>query len=250
MNKEYAYIDGKVIIRDEFNNSRLLEYQNNLEEVLIQENVVETIENKINELEKQLKKYENLPKRFIPYTLITTILEAIFAPKILFAIFKKYGGVDLYKEMFVSTSSISTATIINYFVLAICFLLGTIFTIIEYSSYKENKKEFKGITSELSYLRKSLILEKNNLEKLKSEARTVILNQEFKVNKIDDSYELDNLNDHINLHYHLGYDEKRYLKWIKKGILEKKLENDYTEYGIEMVKEYFEDKKKILVKKR
>ena len=45
MNREYTYVDDKVIIRDENGNQRVVEYCDNLNEILIQENLLEEIEN-------------------------------------------------------------------------------------------------------------------------------------------------------------------------------------------------------------
>lgn len=49
MNSSYTYINGKAIIFDENGNQVPINYYNNLDDVLVQENVVETIENKIKE---------------------------------------------------------------------------------------------------------------------------------------------------------------------------------------------------------
>ena len=47
---------GNVRIFDENGNFREVPFSDKLEEILVQENIVETIETKINELEKELKK--------------------------------------------------------------------------------------------------------------------------------------------------------------------------------------------------
>ena len=63
MNVSYTYIDDKAIIFDENGNQVQVEYYDNLDEVLVQENIVETIENRIN----KLSNIQILPKkRFIP----------------------------------------------------------------------------------------------------------------------------------------------------------------------------------------
>lgn len=59
MNKSYIYLDGKVIIEDENNNKTLTEYYDNLDEVLIQENLIETMEKRIKELEQEMETYKN-----------------------------------------------------------------------------------------------------------------------------------------------------------------------------------------------
>ena len=58
MNKEYTYIDGKVIISDENDKKTQSEYYDNLDKVLIQENLIETREGKIQELESVSEYYK------------------------------------------------------------------------------------------------------------------------------------------------------------------------------------------------
>lgn len=58
MNKEYTYIDGKVIISYENGKKTPVDYYDNLDEILIQENLIETIENKILLLEKESNAYK------------------------------------------------------------------------------------------------------------------------------------------------------------------------------------------------
>ena len=43
MNKEYTYFNGKAIIRNENGNQPPIEYYDNLDAVLVQENVIETM---------------------------------------------------------------------------------------------------------------------------------------------------------------------------------------------------------------
>lgn len=67
MNKEYTYIDGKVIISDENDNKTQSDYYDNLDEVLAQENLIETMEEKIQVLEKEIQLYKKNNKiRYIP----------------------------------------------------------------------------------------------------------------------------------------------------------------------------------------
>ena len=46
MNKEYIYIDGKIIINNENNQKTQSEYYGNLDKVLIRENLIEVMEKK------------------------------------------------------------------------------------------------------------------------------------------------------------------------------------------------------------
>ena len=56
MNKSYLlYKDNDVIVEDENGNKRVIKYQDNIENLLIYENLVETLEKSILTLEKDLK---------------------------------------------------------------------------------------------------------------------------------------------------------------------------------------------------
>jgi len=56
MNNSYRYIDGKVAVVDDKQNINVYEYQDSIDELLKQENVVEEIQTTIEELKKK-KKY-------------------------------------------------------------------------------------------------------------------------------------------------------------------------------------------------
>lgn len=47
MNKEYIYKDGKALIIDENDNQKTVDYYDNLDEVLVQEDLIEALEEEI-----------------------------------------------------------------------------------------------------------------------------------------------------------------------------------------------------------
>ena len=55
MNIEYTYVNGKVIVTDENNNKRVTDYHDNIDQVLVSENVIEEIDNKISEYKRKLQ---------------------------------------------------------------------------------------------------------------------------------------------------------------------------------------------------
>ena len=57
MNKEYTYIDGKVIVEDTEGNKKQVEYSDKLDEILVQENLIENMEDRILELEEASQYY-------------------------------------------------------------------------------------------------------------------------------------------------------------------------------------------------
>lgn len=65
MNKEYTYLDGKAIISDENGKQSLIEYFDNLDYILVQENIIETMENRIAKLEKDSQLYKKIIKNIM-----------------------------------------------------------------------------------------------------------------------------------------------------------------------------------------
>ena len=55
MNQEYTYIEGKAIVKTDKGVKEPIEYYDNLNEALVQENLIETMENNILSLEKALE---------------------------------------------------------------------------------------------------------------------------------------------------------------------------------------------------
>jgi len=75
--------------------------------------------------------------------------------------------------------------------------------------------------------------------------------QGFRIVTINDSKQIRELYGHINLYHDCGYNGQKYYRYYQKhNKLPKKVENNYTEYGRELVKEYLEEKGKTFVKKR
>ena len=71
MNKEYTYIDGKVIVEDTEGNKKQVEYSDKLDEILVQENLIENMEDRILELEEASQYYKkNNEKHYIPIMLL------------------------------------------------------------------------------------------------------------------------------------------------------------------------------------
>ena len=63
MNKEYTYLDGKVIVEDENGKKRVTEYSDKLDEILVQENLIEVMENKLSEVDKKIQNNDERLKR-------------------------------------------------------------------------------------------------------------------------------------------------------------------------------------------
>ncbi len=244
MNVSYTYIDGKAIIFDENGNQVPINYYNNLDDVLIQENVIETIENKI----KELGNIKILPKkRFIPFTTICATIVILVAPLILGLIF----GINMY------TTSVSTAFgEMNLFkmIAIICGVtiepVAIITDILNHSIYNDFVKHNNAKVSELEFLKSKLIKEKEKLNSLKKESFECEEKKDFKTVKVNDIEELKQLKNMLLLYYDLGYNSKKYYTYQQQGKLRKKLAKKYSEEDIKLIEQYLEEKGPTLVKKQ
>ena len=243
MNTEYTYIDGKVIVSDEYGNKTPIEYYDNLDRVLIQENVIETIENRIKELTQEKDSYDikKVNKRYNPIYAYVTI-GATLAATVIGLLIAKSIYSDISMTEYILISSIAG--------IGIALPIGTASTWADYTQYKDRIKNLKGIDSELEFLKLQLEKEKNYLNNLKNDKHRENENTEFRSEKVNDLDELRNLRNYMNLYYDLGSNNKKYYKYYIQGKLDKKLQKEYGDIGVEEAKKYFEEKGPTLVKKK
>ena len=247
MNKEYTYIDGKVIVKDENGTQNPIEYYDNLDEVLIQENLIETMEKKISKLEKESEDYKKHNKKhYIPIIFPFGLLATLIGPAYAYWL----GNTDIY------VSSVNTIFgTMNEAVLYSCFstLFLPILSLLElqmYHYYKNSKKDEKGINSELEFLKQQIIIEKQKLFELEKEKTKNREDKRFRSVKVEDLEELKALKSCLDLYYDLGYNGEKYYKYYLQGKLDNKLGRYYNDTGIEAAKEYLEEKGPTLVKKK
>ena len=119
-----------------------------------------------------------------------------------------------------------------------------------YRDYKKSIKKEKGINNELEFLKKQLVIEKENLDELKKDKTRNKENEEFRVVKVDDLEVLKILESWLNLYYDLGYDGEKYYKYYLQGKLDDKLGEYYNKTGINAAKRYLEEKGPTLVKSK
>ena len=249
MNKEYISLDGKVIVKDEKGARKLLEYYDNLDEVLVQENLIETINDTISYLEKEIEDYKKYNKdHYIPILLpLGALMTTIGPPAMNYCL----GNTDVYVSSI--DTIFGTMNEAVFYGLMYSALLLPIVSLIEYDIYSNHKKSLKkekGINSQLEFLKKIIISEKEKLVKLKKEKTTDKENKEFRIVEVDDIEKLKLLKSWLKLVYDLGYNSKKYYKYYLQGKLDDKLGKYYTDAGIKVAKEYLEEKGPTLVKLR
>ncbi len=249
MNKEYTYIDGKVIISDENGKQKPGEYYDNLDDVLVQENLIETMEDRIAKLEKESKLYKKYNrKHYIPYLIpITALMTTIGAPMVLYFI----TGINPFTRSVDSIFGVSNLGVLLSSVLSTVFLPGSALT--EFGNYRKHKdslKKEKGVNSELEFLQKQLIEEKQVLEDLKKDKTRDEEDKAFRVVEVDDKQQLRELKGYLSLYYDLGYNVEKYYKYYEQGKLDDKLRKYYTDSDIDAAKEYLEEKGPTLIKNK
>ena len=85
---------------------------------------------------------------------------------------------------------------------------------------------------------------------MKSKKTRTNENQDFRVVKVNDLEILKIFKSWLNLYYDLGYNGEKYYKYYQQEKLDAKLGKHYTDFGIEIAKEYLEEKGPTLVKRR
>ena len=248
MNKGYTYIDGKVIISDENGNHTQSEYYDNLDKVLVQENVIEEMENRIQKLTKEIEKYPEAKKRYIPIYLYTALGAALVIPSLLlWAATGTNPYLSNIDTIFGSVNQVLFFTLASEIGL---LPFGSLFTLADYSNFSERAKRGKGLNSELEFLKLQIEKEKETLVSLQEEKTRDKENTKFRSTQVNDKQQLKALRSYLELYYVLGYDEKKLSRLYQQGRLDEKLKKYYDEAEIELAKNYLEEKGPVLVKKR
>lgn len=232
MNIAYTYIDGNVIIFDEKGNQIPTEYYDNLDKVLVQENIIEVIEKRIQKLEANKLKTK---KRFIPTSIFIGIIVWFIAINFIPSLFNIY--------LFLNTIEMSLITLIA------SIIFGIILDCQEYRHYKNNLKKEMANTCELEFLKDKLVEEKQKLESLKKEKSKENEDSAFRVVKVNDVEKLKQLKHSLELYRKLGYDLKKLYKYLENGTLEKKLNKYYSNNDVELARQFLEENGPKLIKR-
>lgn len=254
MNKEYTYIDGRAIVEDENGSKRVVEYSEDLDEILVQENIIESMEQEIIELEEESKSYKKYnSKYYIPIILPLGLLTVAIVPSVLLNFVEGANAYTTIVNTIIGPMSKATAFTLTMTIASIPVV--SFFEWLFYDQHRKSKKKEKGVNSELEYLKKQIILEKEKLASLQKQKKNEETKKEpvqdgFKVVQINDLQQLRALRSWINLHYDLGYNGEKYYKYLLQGKLDRKLRGYYSEEKIETAKGYLEEKGPILVKKK
>lgn len=247
MNKEYIYLDGKVIVEDEKGNKKLTDYQDNIHKILVQENLIETMENRIKKLEKELENNKENNKPYIPY-LVPAVILALIAAKIIIDPLLGNDTVIMVDTIF---GTMNNTTLVIGIVGTLTLPLATIMEIFSYQRDKHHKKSRRADVAEYEYLQKQVETEREILEKLKKNKERNNESSGFKSFNVSDKGQLEALKSWLILYRNLGFDIERYCKLYQKGQLEETLtEEGYNDIAYNCAKEFVEEKGPTLTRKR
>ena len=245
MNKEYVYKDGKALIIDEKNNIKERDYYDNLDEVLVKENLIEVMEKEIESLEEEVSSFSKISKPLNNLLTVLPIVATILGS--IFCVYMLGNSPDL--SMIINTSlfgSIKTGTFIGLTMSPLFITFGTLVSTFFYKDGKRLEQYQNGKKVELEYLKKKIFEEKEKKNKLtldKTNTRNIV---DFSLTKVDSIQELKKLKELLNFYYKLGYNEEKGFKYYQKGKLDKVASGE----GLELAQEYFQEKEKMLIKRK
>ena len=248
MNNKYVIKDDKVIVTD--GNLKVINNSELVEEILICENSIEIVEERLDELSNVLSEKNTYLKKKngnMFFSIIIIILTFIIS-KMIFGMI--YGDIELaslellkdigFKGIF---KNMKVSTLGAYFMSGL-FMLNFIDLCFE---KKNIKNSIKGLISERKYLKETLNSKKNLLEKLNKkikEEKDVLI-----IKEIEDT-EIKKIQNSFDIQYDCGYYEKKYERYYRNDTLNKKLRKKYSQEEIEQVDKYFEEKKYVKKKVR
>ena len=237
MNKEIIYLNGKCVVEDENRKRRVEDYTDKTEEILVTENVIETLEADLEENRYELGKRKKLVKNGKFDIIFTAVSFALIPPFIqLLLVFLLGPGASL---MLSQPSFL--LPFLKVFILGVTALFGGMLTYSSYSSYRKNKRKISGLLSERKAIEETLEQEKAHLIDLQLEKKKVVASEEYFEKEVSDLEELRDLRNYLNLYYDFGYHKVKYGRYLQEGKLEKKLGKYYNEKGLSLIKEYLEE---------
>lgn len=231
MNKSYIYNAGNVTVIDENGDVKFIDYSDNLEEILIKENLIETIEDNMRKFEDSLD-YNYRP--YIPFTVPALFL---IGPGFNLILNHLYGPMDNL-ALFIGLTTLGLLPI------------AVPLEIKEYLMDKNYKKDCQADVTTYEYLQNELKKQKENLELLQNNKSKENEISDFTVKKVNDIEELEILKMCLILFNNLGSDFKKYYDFYQQDKLETILASEgYSEPVCQRANQFLDEKSDVLIKK-
>ena len=235
MNKEYKILNDEVVVKDEYGRETVKKNSDKIDEILVCENKIELLNDKINSVVKE-KRYEKKSLKEIEKNIRYNNLWNL----ILFIIS-------------VSIALLLNMSLVGYlFIFSLTYIVRITATVLEFIDLKKTKKRIKGLSKENRTLELELFMAKEELKQLHS-IKKLKTEDSLIIKKVNDKEALKELEKTSNISYDCGYHEKEYMRYYLNDSLEKKLMKVYSKEEIDIIKTYFElkskSKKKVLRKR-
>lgn len=234
MIQDYKIKNGNILIYDDKKGFINCEYQDNIDEILIQENVIEKLiedinKTKFDKIQDELHFNNNYSKK-------SKLITAIFNSSIsLILSFLVFYSVPLFALILATLASIITN--------------GVLF-LADLEPKIELKNKINASTVEVEQLEKLLEKEQEKLNFLKNnKQKSKLVNKPhtFKERNKERLEEIDNLKE---LYRMCGYYAKKLLRYQEKGILKDKVDKSYTDDDLIIIENIIKEKGPQLVKRR
>lgn len=237
MNSTYSLLsNSKVLVTSENGNQRIIENCDNIEEILVEENITESVTKKINELEEDKKKYEKINrKKYVPIMIfICFFLTKIILP----TVFNSY--------QFIFYDNFLKFDLVNL----LMFSLATCTDALLFIKHRQNIKKQKGINSELYYLNECLKKENKKMRNLIRKSKSLKECKQVYNVTIRSADMIKNLDNHSAFYYNIGYNSEKYYNYYIKGNINDITKKRYTDEDSDLVNDYFKEHGPTLVKRK
>lgn len=226
---KYIYHKGDILIYDENNTLTEREYCDNIDDILVQKNKIEEIEKQISKYEERLKSLNYVKKkRYIPRCFLSIVILFPILLKLLLY-FISFGDSFAKRVLFEISYGFS-------------IFIGGILELTDYGKYKNSIFTKQSYITSLDFLYKQLKLEKEKLKTLEQNNTRIKENYETRVVKVNDIKELKRLRRMIDLYCNIGFNIDIYNKYYSNNNLEDKLDGEYSEEEISLIRDYLEEK--------
>jgi len=247
MNKEFIKLNGNTVVSSDNDELKIVPNYQNPEEVLKQENLVEMINKKIEELQE--KKNNTKPSKFNFKKVLPFDLTLILMPLLIGGIIKFVFGFEPAMEV-TKFGTISSPLYMSIWTTWICLCAKiSNLTLGKFFDKRECKKKIEAYESSIEYLQNKKIEEERKLSSIKNKNR---VEQEEKVIvgpiKIHDLEALKEIERFVHINYNGRLNLKKYYRDYLDGTLQFTLKKEGELNNLDNYLDFIEDNGPRLIK--
>lgn len=230
MNKKFWYKNGEVFVKDTKGKVKNVVYNPNLKEILLQENLIETIENEIKKLQKKNKRFDERYENDSDYIL------DVYAP--MFALF--YGGiittiVRLLKFGFYGVFSFQY--LLSFGGISVVYIL---ISIKRKKAYIKRCHKVSGRECQIKFLEKQIVEEKTKLDEMQ-QLKANFVGDKIRITKINTRMSVKKVYLNYEFQYACGFLASTFYNYYQENnCLPEHLTKYYTDSQIKEMEEYIQ----------